>query len=247
MNRLPLYAVVAAGGMLLAVGCSSSPNRQAQGEASREAPEATNNTGTAFVRYVSAVDAHSGTDLYFGDLRLFSTADAAKATDYKPVPAERRDFVLRAAAGSPEGVAIEKNSEGLGNGKHYTVLVYEDENAKPVLKVFNDDESAPAAGKAKLRIIDAAPGDNGFSVYVPGRKDKLASESSLSTVSTWQDVDPVRGPIEVRTGSGRTARTVRVPDSGLEAGKLYTLVVEGGSKSGEKLHVVQMTNMPTGS
>jgi hypothetical protein len=242
MYRFPVYTVLLAFGLLVMAGCNRTNTATSQGEASREAPTASN-TGIAFVRYVSAVDAHSGTDLYFGDMRLFSTADAKTPTEYKQVPAERRDFILR-EAGKADSAAFEKNSEGLGEGKHYTVVVYEDQDAKPVLRVFNDDESAPAAGKAKLRVIHAAPGLDPVNVYAPGHKDKLAGESRFSTVSTWQEVNPVNGPLEVQVGSGRTGRMTRVPDSRIEAGKLYTLVVKGGAKSPEKLDVVEMVDTP---
>ena len=142
-------------------------------------------------------------------------------------------------------MAIEKNSEGLGDGKHYTVVAYEDKDAKPVLKVFNDDESAPAAGKAKVRIIHAAPGADPVNVYAAGRKDKLAGESRFSSASSWEEVNPVNGPLEVRAGNGKTGQATRIPDARIEAGKLYTLIVEGGGKSPQKLNVIEVVDTPT--
>jgi len=241
MYRFSSYAVVLAAGLLVGVGCNR--NNTQTGEASREVPPA-KNTGTAFVRYVNAVGGHSNTDLYFGDTELFSSAEAQKPTAYKQVPAERRDFILR-EAGKPAGMEITKNSEGLGDGKHYTVVVFEDKDTKPVLRVFNDDESAPAAGKAKVRIIHAAPEVEAVNLYTPRSKDKLAGESRFSTASSWQEVNPVNGPLEIRAGDHKTASRVSVPDHGIEAGKLYTLVVEGGPKTGEKLHVVEIMDTPT--
>ncbi len=60
-------------------------------------------------------------------------------------------FVLHGADG-PGGVAMKKDSKGLRDGKHYTVRVCDDQNVKPVLKVFKH-ESAPAVRKPKLRSI----------------------------------------------------------------------------------------------
>jgi hypothetical protein len=237
--------VLIASGLLLGAGCSRTDTRSAsQGEASREAATSPKTTGTAFVRYVSALDAHSNTDLYFGDLRLFSTTGAETLAGYKQVPAERRDFALR-QAGRPDGMEIEKNSEGLGDGKHYTVVAYEDKNSKPVLRVFNDDESAPAAGKAKVRLIHAAPEVEPVSLFVAGHKDKLAGDSRFSEASTWQQVDPVTGKMDVRTGDNKSGVRTVVPLDRIEAGKLYTFVVEGGPKSGQKLHVVDFVDAPT--
>jgi len=244
MRRFPTYAALLASVLLLGAACNRSDHRvNSQGEASREAPAKT--TGIAFVRYVNALDAHNNTDLYFGDMRLFTTSAAEKPTGYKEVPAERRDFVLRQAA-SPDAMEIEKNSEGLHDGKHYTVVGYEDKAGKPVLRVFNDDESAPAAGKAKVRLIHAAPAADPVSLYVPGRKDKLAGESRFSTASTWQEIDPVNGPVEVRAGDEKTGNRVSLP-ARIDAGKLYTFVVEGGPKSGHKFHVVDIVDNPATS
>src|SRR4051794_27302677 len=109
MYRFPGYMVLLASGLMLGA-CSRTDNTR--GEASREATSPKTTTGAAFVRYVGAVDAHSNMDLYFSDLRLFGTTGAEKPTGYKEVPAERRDFILR-QAGKPDGMEIEKNSEGL--------------------------------------------------------------------------------------------------------------------------------------
>ena len=241
MSRLNIYAVTLAAGLLVGVGCSR--NNSQTGEASREVTPA-KNTGTAFVRYVNAVGGHSNTTLYFGDTELFSSAEAQKPTAYKQVPAERRDFILREAA-KPTGMEIAKNSEGLGDGKHYTVVAFEDTDTKPVLRVFNDDESAPAAGKAKVRLIHAAPGVEPVGLYTPRAKDKLAGESRFNSGSSWQEVNPVNGPLEIRTGDHKNVSRVTVPDHGIEAGKFYTLIVEGGAKTGEKLHVVELVDTPT--
>lgn len=243
MYRFSGYTVLLAAGLLIGAGCSRTDRTANQGEANREAANA-KTTGTAMVRYVSAVDAHSNTDLYFGNTRLFSTTGAENPTGYKQVPAERADFSLK-QAGKPDGMEIEKNSEGLKDGNRYTVVAYEDKDAKPVLRVFNDDESAPAAGKAKVRLIHAAPGMEPVNLYVAGKKDKVAGESRFSEASTWQEVNPVNGPLEVRAGSGKNAIRASVPVNGIEAGKLYTFVVEGGPKSGQKLHVVDMIDTPT--
>jgi hypothetical protein len=240
MHRFTVYLGVAVCGCLLSVGCGNTNTRT--GDASREVTSP-KTTGTAFVRYVSAVDAHANSDLYFGDMKLFGSSDAEKGTDYKPVPAERHDFVLR-AAGRPDGMEIEKNSEGLSDGKHYTVVAYEDKDAKPVLRVVNDDESAPDSGKAKVRMIHAAPGADPVNLYVGHSTNKLAGESRFSTASTWQQVDPVKGPLEIRAGDKKTGPEVTVKH-GLDAGNLYTFVVEGGPKSGEKLHVVELMNTAT--
>ena len=241
MYRFPVLGLLLASALVFG-GCNRTERANSQGEASREVTPS-RNSGTAMARFVSALDAHSGTELYFGDLRLFGAEGAKEPTGYKPVPAERRDFILR-EAGKPDGVEIEKNSEGLREGKHYTVVAYEDDDGKPVLRVVNDDENAPSAGKAKVRLIHAAPKMEPVALYAAAQKDKLAGESRFSTVSTWQEVDPMTGPLEVRAGDDKTGSRAVAPGGGIEAGKLYTFIVEGGPKSAEKFHVLRLTDTP---
>jgi hypothetical protein len=242
MYRLPVYTMIVASGLMLGVGCNRTQNAGTTGEANREATA--RQTGMAMVRYINAMDAHANTDLYFGDVKVFSgPATGDEPSGYKEVPAERRDFVLK-QAGKPDGMEIEKNSEGLGTGKHYTVVAYENDNGAPVLKVVNDDESAPSAAKAKIRIMHAAAKMDPIAITAPGRKDKLASESRFSTVSTWQEVDPVSGPLQVRAGDDKNGAHATV-NGGIEPGKLYTFVVTGGPDTGKTLRVVRMVDSPS--
>jgi hypothetical protein len=194
---------------------------------------------TAFVRFI---DAHTGNAaLYFGDEQVLSgTGD--KITDYKQLPAERRQFALR-AAGQPDGDALATNSEGLGSGKRYTVVAFNDGDGKASLRVLNDDEDAPDTGKAKVRVIHASPEMEGLKLYAAGRKDEIASQSRFTTGSGWQEVEPVQGALEMR-GTDRNLGTVRIPNVTLEAGKLYTFVVRRGEGAQGRPQVTPIIDTP---
>lgn len=225
--------------LIITSACSRTRTDESRG---RTAPQETIQK-TAFVRFI---DAHTGgANLYFGDLQAFSGNGTSKVTEYKQLPAERRQFELR-AANQASGEALATNSEGLDAGKHYTVIAFDDKDGKANLRVVNDDESAPDAGKAKVRIIHAAPGMDAVNLYAAGKKDEIASETRFTTASTWQEVDPVSGPLTIRT-SDKKSGAVKIPDVTLQAGKLYTFVVEGGAKAGEKLRVTPIVDMPTKS
>jgi hypothetical protein len=206
----------------------------------RESRAATPDTheGPAYVRFVDEFTGNS--HLYFGDTMLFSGTD--KVTDYKQVPAERKTFSLRASA-STEGDALATNSEGLDEGKYYTVVAFNDENGKASLRVVNDNESAPAEGKAKVRIIHASPEMEALKLYATGRKDEIADQSRFSTGSTWQEVDPVKGALEMRSSDKETG-SVKIPNVHLEPGKLYTFVVGGGDDTSKRFHVTPIIDNP---
>jgi hypothetical protein len=237
MFRLPISTVLIGTALVVAAGCNRSDRPATQGEANREATG--RSTGTALVRYVNLMDAHANTDLYFGDLKVFSGPSGDQPTGYKEVPSERRNFAIR-EAGRPDGVEIEKNSEGLSTGKHYTAIAYENDKSDPELRVVNDDEDAPAAGKAKIRLVHAAAKMEPVDVYVPGAKDKLISESRFGTVADWKEVNPVSAPVEVRVGGEKSAVRATV-SGGIEPGKLYTFIV--GQKGTDQIRVVRKVDM----
>jgi hypothetical protein len=195
---------------------------------SRTDESARNRTAEPTTEFASVrfVDAHPGNAaLYFGDQQVF-TGSGDEITDYKQIPAERRQFSLRMPTRTDRD-ALATNSEGLDAGKRYTVVAFQDGDGGASLRVLNDDEDAPDANKAKVRLINASPEMEGLKLYAAGRKDEIASQTRFTTGSTWQEVDPVSGPLELR-GSDREMRAVRVPNVTLESGKLYTFVVRRG-------------------
>ena len=224
---------------------SSACNRTESDATRARVPEATEKTATEKAKapaYVRFIDEHSGkAGLYFGDTLVFS-GTGNKITDYKPVPGERRTFALR-AAGNTEGDALATNSEGLDEGKYYTVVAFNDENGKASLRVVSDNESAPAEGKAKVRLIHASKEMEAMSLYAVGRKEEIADQSRFSTGSNWQEVDPVKGALEMRS-SDRKSGVVRIPNVKLEPGKLYTFVVAGGDDTNKRFHVTPIVDMP---
>jgi len=224
--------------LLLMSACSKTENTTRERTAEPAAPHT---TAVAYVRFFDAYTAP--VDLYFGDMKAFNNKKERSLTSYIELPAERHDFALR-DPGTTAGDPLAKNSEGLSSGKHYTVIAYDDKDGKPALRVVNDDASAPDAGKAKVRIIHAAPGLEALNLYAAGTKDKIASESRFTTSSNWQQVDPAKGALVMRTSD---KRAVQIPDVRLEPGKLYTFIVNGGGNSAEKLNVTPVVDSPTSS
>ena len=210
--------------------------RDAAGERSAAAER------TAEFAYVRFIDAHTGNAaLHFGDEQIFS-GTGNKITEYRRVPAERRQFALRRQGGT-EGDALATNSEGLDAGKRYTIVAFNDGDGGASLRVLNDDEDAPEEGKAKVRLIHASPEMEGLKLYAAGRRDEIASQSRFTTGSNWQEVDSVKGALELR-GSDRKLGTVRIPNVTLEPGKLYTFVVRRGEGAQPRPQVTPIVDSP---
>jgi Domain of unknown function (DUF4397) len=243
-SQLLKLSTLAVPALLMMTACNTADrtarNAERTARATDEGTRArTNDTKFAYVRFVDGFDKPA--NLYFGDEKEF-TGDYKSVSDYKRVPAERREFALRDEAHTA-GDPLAKNSEGLGDGKYYTVIAWGDKDDKPTLRVVNDNESAPASGKAKIRIIHAAPGMDAVDLYASGHKDKIASESRFTTASNWQEVDPVTGPLELRT-SNKKDNPVRISNVTLQPGKMYTFVVVGGEKAGDRVNVVSIIDNP---
>jgi hypothetical protein len=221
----------------VALAATVACSRTDQTTRERTAEPAATEQQFASVRFV---DAHHGdAALYFGNQQVFSgTTD--KVTDYKQLPAERSQFALR-APGHAEGDALATNSEGLDAGKHYTVVAFDDKGGGASLRVLNDDEDAPDAGKAKVRLINASPEMEGLELHAAGKRDEIASQTRFTTGSTWQEVDPVTGPLELRATD---RKPVRIANVTLEPGKLYTFVVRPGKTPKASPEVTPIVDTP---
>lgn len=241
-----------AGLCLVAAGCGGNKTKQAttstsEGQTST-APSGTTaaNAKVALVRFVDAIPGRPA-NLAFGDNQIFSDIAYRTVTPYKEVPGERHDFKLMAGQGAVT------NSEGLTNGQRYTVVAALDKNGREKLDVLNDNMTAPANGKAKLRVINASREE--VDVYAPVSKSGNPHEgtaerakhpdlnhpyadeskwfSGVNPVSStsFKDVEPYDGDLNV-VPSARNNRRRAEPAAhvavNMKAGDLYTVVVAGG-------------------
>ena len=166
-------------------------------------------------------------DLWFGDMKVFSNVGYKQITPYVEVPAERHDFKIQ-RAGETQVTALATSSEGLAAGGHYTIVA-ERHSAKDqqlALDVLKDDLSVPATGKSKLRVVNATVGLGKIDMYGPD--GKLFTGIGERSSTSYKDVPPTAGTIEVRRADKKTD-VLRITKANLQAGKIYTIVVSGGS------------------
>ncbi len=223
------HVIVAAGlGALLVLATACSTNKTAEnspvassGDGKGTAPAAAvaKKADEALVRFINGTT--SSKDLAFGDATPFTGIDARDVTAYKALPAERHEFKLFAK--DDKATVLATNSEGLSSGKHYTVLAVADKSGKTSIDSVSDDLTPPAAGQAKVRVINLAPGMENVDLYA-GQKSAVISGAGLDHPTDYKDVNPSKAELTVRHGmSKRNAAPVK--DLTLEAGKLYTILV----------------------
>jgi hypothetical protein len=179
----------------------------------------------ALVRFINA--STSPKDLYFGNVVAFSNIAPRAASPYLELAADRREFKLF-EAGSSAGTPMATNSEGPTAGKHYTIVAMNETNGKLVLNAISDDLVQPEPGKAKVRVIHAAPGVKKVDVYPAGSQSALIDGVDFKDATSYKEVDPVLTEIDLRV-VGSKASAVRARNLTLSPGKLYTLVVMGGN------------------
>jgi hypothetical protein len=224
-----LYTGMLAGGaVLLATACKDTrdtgavSSRTAEGTTNAPAADVAESKDVALVRVVNAIPAGAVTILA-GDSAAFSSVGYKKATEFREIPDDRFNFKL----GSAENPLAE-NRENLAGGGHYTIVAMPDEGGpeKRNLRVLKDDLAPVSPDKARVRVINAVPGDLEISVYVRGREDALFDGVNFKSEAGWEEFDPIAGTLEIRP-QGKKNVLASLPEVKFEGGKSYTFVVAG--------------------
>ncbi|MGH7509579.1 MAG: DUF4397 domain-containing protein [Gemmatimonadales bacterium] len=233
-----LTGMLASGAMVLTAGCNDNrdtgaiSSRTAEGTSEAPAAAVAEEREVALVRVVNAIPAGAVTILA-GDSSAFAGVSYKSATEFREIPDDRFNFKL----GSAEDPLAE-NREILNSGGHYTIIAMPDEGGadKRNLRVLEDDLEPASADKARVRVINAIPGDLEISVYVRGREEPLFEGINFKSEAGWDQIDPLAGTVEVRP-EGKTSVLARLPDMKFEGGKSYTFVVAGTPAKAEIIKI----------
>ena len=101
------------------------------------------------------------------------------------------------------------------------------------MRIVTDKLERPADGKLRLRIVHAGDGVGAVDVRAAGADGTLFEGVGFQTVSDYMEIGPVNGPVEIRAPGG--APVITVPNAHLEAGRFYTLVLAGSTRSAPAL------------
>lgn len=145
------------------------------------------------------------------------------ASDYLEVEAGSRNLVVRAAGSD---VTVLDQDVAVTDGGDYTVLVGGN-LADIALNALEDDNAAPAAGNAKVRLIHAAPSAGLVDIYVTAPGADLALETPALSGVDFGDVSPYlevpAGDYQVRvTPLGSTSVVIDTGALTLASGQVRT-------------------------
>ena len=192
---------------------------------------------TASLRVVHASPDAPNVDVLVDNAAALTNVAYKTASNYLAAPAGNRNLKVRATGAST--VVIDQNV-ALTQGAFYTVLATgRVASIAPV--VLTDDQTSPAAGNIRLRLVHASPTAGNVDIYVTGTAADLATTTpTLSNVafraaSNYLEVPA--GTYRVRiTPAGTKTVAIDVNNVALTSGQVRTAVavdaVGGGAPLG---------------
>jgi hypothetical protein len=181
--------------------------------------------GTAMVRVAHLSPDTGGVDVYLDGERALQNVGYNTVSDYASVPAGEHDVELRPAGAAPTSEPVLAATPTFAAGSAYTVAGV-GLNQDLQGQIFNDDLSSPAAGAAKVRVLNAAVGIDPIDVTLTPAVG-IPSNVDFATATPYDDVAP--GMYDVSVADGDQTTVLDVPDVNVGAGIIYTFAVIGGA------------------
>lgn len=237
-------AMVAAGAACDRAATSSAAvtTTSPAGQSTAPSSAALEQRAEAMVRVVHAIPAGAPIDIYAGDLAVFESLAYKTVMPYRVVDGKRYVFSAR-PAGMPNAKALSSNTEGLDDGEYYTVFALPGVNNGAHLRVVDDLLTAPANGRAKLRVVHGSIDAGEVDVTIPGSATALFDGVDFQSVTGYEEIEPLHGTIEIRA-EGRAAALASVADLRIEAGHFYTVVIVGNVRSTPKIEAFVIEDAP---
>ncbi|MEP7344028.1 MAG: DUF4397 domain-containing protein [Gemmatimonadaceae bacterium] len=183
--------------------------------------------GHSLVRIVNAVNGGKDALVQLDSVTIFEGVKAASVTDYREIPNNLAKFTVR-EPGSSDGMMVAQNDQILMDGNRYTVFLVAEDVSKNTLRIVKD-EVIPDSGKARIRVVHAAPGAPELDIAIAGSKDKLFDGVNFKSEAGYKDVDPATVTLEVRA-ENEPKVLLRIPKVELKRGTATTIVITGANK-----------------
>jgi hypothetical protein len=195
--------------------------------------------GKSMVRLVNALPNSKAIDVSGDDQALFTAVGYKTVTPYVEVENNQVNFKLHAAT---KDSTLADNSEMMADGNRYTIVALPDDKGGATMRILRD-EIVPDSGKARVRVINAAPGVKDVDVALQGQKDALFEDVDYATEAGYKDITPVTATVEIRREDPK-GKTILVKDVHFEPGKAYTIVLTGSKTN--PVEVITFEDTETG-
>ena len=229
-------------GSAMALACERAETRTTPvttstpaGSSTAPSAAAASSRDEALVRVVHAIPFASAMDVYAGDLLAFDAVGFKSVTSYRALDGKRYVFSLR-PAGMTNAKPLATNTEGLEDGRYYSVFALPGQGRSVHLRVVGDRLDQPSDGKSHVRIVQGGEGLDTVDIMASGTPDPLLKGVTFQAVTAYQAVNPFNGTIEVRSGG---KAVLMLPTAHLEAGRFYTMVIVGRAGSGLEAFIIE--------
>jgi Domain of unknown function (DUF4397) len=177
-------------------------------------------------------------DVYVNDDRVLSGVEYKTVSKYLELPAGSYDLAVRPAGAAASSDPVIEATAEVEAGNAYTVAAV-GALADITAEIFSDDLSAPASGKAKVRVIHAAPEVPAVDVAVEGGPT-LFEGVEFPSATDYAEVDAGTYPVQVKAAGGDDVLLeASLP---VKAGTVYSVAAVGGAgKDAELLPIVDAT------
>ena len=195
----------------------------------------------ARVRVLHASPDAPNVDVYANGNRVLTNVPFKTASDYLTVPAGTYTFEVRTAGAASASNPVLSATADLRAGTDYTVAAL-DRVAQIKARVFVDDNTAPAPGKAHVQVIHASPDAPAVDIALKGGA-VLVPNLPFGEQRGPLPVDAGTYDLEVRAAG---TNNVALPLDGirLEDGNVYTFAAAGLAQGQPPLSVLPLVYTP---
>ena len=193
------------------------------------------------VRVVQGIANVAAADVLLDGTALKEDLAYKAAEGYRTVGSGARAVKVRKADAATDIVSVNQTVQ---TGRDYTIIAYGTE-AQGKSIVLTDDNTVPAAGKAKLRVVHAANGQANVDVYVVKNAGDLANATAKATnlaagsATAYLEVD-ADTYLVILTGVGNKTAVLTVQNVDLANGKIRTVVALEKAGGGLPLEGVKL-------
>lgn len=194
---------------------------------------------TAQLRVVHASPDAPNVDVLVDNASVLTNVAYKAASDYLPVPSGSRNLKVRAAGTTT--VVIDQDAT-LTQRTYYTVLAT-GRVASIAPLVLTDDQTSPASGNVRLRLVHASPTAGNVDIYVTEPTAEIDTATPTLTnvafraVSSYLEVPA--GTYRVRiTPAGTKTVAIDVNNVTLAAGQVRTAVAVDATGGGAPLSAI---------
>ncbi len=228
-SRTPTtVAVIAVAALSLLAACEKDSvpiETSSDGTISVSSPaDSAGSRGHAMVRIVNAMIGGNNATVRLGDSIIFESVKPTSVSDYREVDASLSAFSVVAVDGAPAA----ESGHSLQDGNRYTMILVPENVSKNALRII-EDNVVPDSGKARIRVVHAAPGGPQLQARLAGSTELLFDDIEFTSQAGFKDVTPGVVTMELLAKDGPTV-LLRIPQLDLKRGTSTTIVLIGASR-----------------